>query len=125
MEIARMRPGLKFPFLLALAMGPVGCGDTGPGDEAVLESASRTLSPSDAGLADIYDRSCRSCHTVAATGAPLTGDAASWAIRMEKGMSTLVDNVINGFGGMPPLGMCMDCSAEEFEALIVFMASPG
>jgi cytochrome c5 len=33
--------------------------------------------------------------------------------------------VINGFGGMPPLGMCMDCSAEEFEALIVFMASPG
>ena len=44
---------------------------------------------------------------------------------MEKGMNTLVDNVVNGFGGMPPFGLCMDCSAEEFEALILFMAAEG
>jgi cytochrome c5 len=41
---------------------------------------------------------------------------------MAKGMDTLLDNTINGYKGMPPLGMCMDCGEEEFEALIRFMA---
>ena len=56
------------------------------------------------------------------TGAPLTGDTRAWAERMDKGMGVLVDNVVNGFGGMPPFGLCMDCDADQFEALIVFMA---
>jgi cytochrome c5 len=59
---------------------------------------------------------------VAATGAPLTGDKSAWAARLEKGMNTLVDNTVNGFGGMPPYGLCMDCDADQFEALIRFMA---
>ena len=62
---------------------------------------------------------------MAATGAPLTGDEKAWMLRYEKGMPLLVDNVINGFGGMPALGLCMDCSADEFEALIAFMAEPA
>jgi len=37
-------------------------------------------------------------------------------------MPAMIDSVINGAGGMPPLGMCMDCSEEQFEALIRFMA---
>jgi cytochrome c5 len=41
---------------------------------------------------------------------------------MAKGMDSLVDNVVNGFGGMPPFGLCMDCDALQFEALIQFMA---
>ncbi len=118
-----MRPTCTTALLLLLAIGVTGCGDTAPGNQAALETASRTLSPQDGSLADIYDRSCRSCHTIAATGAPLTGDGAAWATRLDKGMNTLVDNVIYGFGGMPPLGMCMDCSPEDFEALIVFMAA--
>ena len=44
-------------------------------------------------------------------------------MRMQKGMDVLVNNVISGIGGMPPYGLCMDCSADEFEALIEFMAS--
>jgi cytochrome c5 len=44
---------------------------------------------------------------------------------MSKGRETLVNNVVNGFGGMPPFGMCMDCDLEQFEALIDFMASPA
>ena len=97
------------------------CGeDQQPG--GIHESASRNLAPADAGIGAIYDRSCRSCHTIAATGAPLTGDTQAWQSRLDKGMDTLVDNVVNGFGGMPPLGLCMDCDAEQFEALILFMA---
>ena len=106
---------------LSLALVACGGGSSGSGS-AISESASRALAPSDAALAEIYNRSCRSCHTISATGAPLTGDVAAWSERMNKGMNTLVDNVVNGFGGMPPYGMCMDCDAEQFEALILFMA---
>ena len=100
------------------------CLGEGGGGTASLETASRLLQPADAAVAELYNRSCRSCHTVSATGAPLTGDSKTWAERYEKGMSTLVDNVINGYGGMPALGLCMDCSADQFEALIDFMANP-
>ena len=100
------------------------CGEPGVGVNTGMETASREFQPSDTALKSIYDRSCRSCHTIAATGAPLTGDTASWAPRMAKGMNTLVDNVVNGFGGMPPFGLCMDCDVEQFEALISFMAEP-
>ncbi|MEH6583143.1 MAG: c-type cytochrome [Halioglobus sp.] len=99
-----------------------GCAKEQSGAEATAQSDSQQLQPQDTTLASTYDRSCRSCHTIAATGAPLTGDSKAWAPRMDKGMDTLVDNVVNGFGGMPPFGMCMDCGVEEFEALIGFMA---
>lgn len=105
--------------ILIVALLMSACGDTGGSGN---EAASRNLKPADAELASIYNRSCRSCHTVAGTGSPLTGDAAAWAPRMEKGINTLLDNVINGYGGMPPFGLCMDCDADQFEALILFMA---
>lgn len=109
------------------SLGLAGCGEpaaTGSGGGApLLEVASRALVPANAEIAAIYNRSCRSCHTVAATGAPLTGDVAGWAPRMEKGMDALVTSVVEGFGGMPPFGLCMDCDVEEFEALISFMAA--
>ena len=111
---------VKFGCLAAILL-LVGCGESG-GNSAAAEVASRALQPSDPALAQIYNRSCRSCHTVAATGSPLTGDSSAWAPRLEKGMNTLLDNVINGFGGMPPFGLCMDCDADQFEALITFMA---
>ena len=106
---------------LAAALVLVACGEPGANNAAV-EVASRALQPSDPALARIYNRSCRNCHTVAATGSPLTGDSSAWEPRMAKGMSTLLDNVVNGFGGMPPFGLCMDCDADQFEALIRFMA---
>lgn len=102
-----------------------GCAGDSNDSTAGSETRSRELRPADTQLAAIYDRSCRSCHTIAATGSPLTGDTLAWSPRLEKGMPTLLDNVVNGFGGMPPFGMCMDCSAQEFEALITFMASPA
>ncbi len=111
---------LLFPLvLLTLAA----CGGDKPGQaSAAVEAASRNLQPADKELAEIYNRSCRSCHTIAATGAPLTGDTAAWAQRMEKGKDVLLENVVAGFGGMPPFGLCMDCDADEFDALIAFMA---
>lgn len=69
-----------------------------------------------------YNSSCTFCHAAGAAGAPRTGDSAAWASRMDKGMDILVANVVNGMNAMPPKGMCNNCSAEDIEALIVYMA---
>lgn len=108
--------------LLVMVLALSGCEDQSSPASREAQAASLKRVPQDSEIAAIYLRSCRSCHTVAATGAPLTGDKAAWAPRMEKGMSVMVDSVVNGSGGMPPFGLCMDCSAEQFEALIQFMA---
>ena len=118
MKMLRIACLALFPLLAA-------CGDPDSLAAPEMEVSSRQRVPADKELAAIYQRSCRSCHTVAATGSPLTGDAAAWAERMDKGMNVLLDNVINGYGGMPPFGLCMDCDAEQFEALIRFMAEPA
>lgn len=93
-----------------------------PSTTGFSAAQSASLLPKDSKIAETYTRSCKSCHINAGTSAPLTGDAGAWDERFDKGMPALLDNVINGYEGMPPLGLCMDCSADEFEALILFMA---
>jgi cytochrome c5 len=60
---------------------------------------------------------------LSSSGAPLTGDTAAWQPRMQQGMDTLLQHVVEGFGGMPPLGLCFECDEQQFEALIEFMAN--
>ena len=72
-----------------------------------------------------YQSSCFACHYSGAAGAPKTHDTAAWAPRMAKGIPTLVQSVKDGLNGMPPTGLCADCTDEEYQALIVFMASPA
>ena len=39
---------------------------------------------------------------------------------------TLVQHVTQGFKAMPPRGLCMDCSTEDYQAVIQLMVSkPG
>ncbi|MEO8488282.1 cytochrome [Pseudomonas sp. AMR01] len=39
---------------------------------------------------------------------------------------TLVQHVTQGFKAMPPRGLCMDCSTEDYQAIIQMMVSkPG
>ena len=54
--------------------------------------------------------------------APKKGDAAAWEPRLKQGMDTLVQHVTNGFNAMPPRGMCMDCTAEDYKATIEWMS---
>jgi cytochrome c5 len=110
-------------FLLITVIALTGCGKPSSESSATSEAQSGQLQPAQPEIAAIYARSCRNCHTIAASGAPLTGDQVAWAPRLDKGMDVLLDNVVNGFGGMPPFGLCMDCSAEQFEALIQFMSA--
>ncbi|GAB5452948.1 MAG: hypothetical protein Hals2KO_32760 [Halioglobus sp.] len=72
-----------------------------------------------------YQTSCFACHSTGAAGAPKTGDAETWKPRMEKGMDAMVESVKKGLNGMPPTGLCMDCTDDEYKALIEYMAAPA
>ena len=72
---------------------------------------------------DKYNKSCAMCHEQGVAGAPKTGDAAAWAPRVEKGMDVLLGSVKNGLNAMPPMGMCMDCTDDEFKGLITYMST--
>ena len=78
--------------------------------------------PADPKLAKLYAQTCKACHTTPGSGAPLAGDKTAWEPRVAQGMATLLEHTVRGYKGMPPLGSCMDCSEQEFEALIRFMA---
>jgi cytochrome c5 len=43
---------------------------------------------------------------------------------MAEGMDKMVESVANGMNAMPPRGLCMDCTTEQYEALIEYMAAP-
>lgn len=70
-----------------------------------------------------YNKSCVVCHEQGVAGAPATGAADQWAPRLEKGMETLMASVKNGLNAMPPMGMCFDCTDEEYMELITYMAT--
>jgi cytochrome c5 len=70
---------------------------------------------------DVYNTACAACHTSGAAGAPVTGDKAAWAPRINKGVATLVTNSIKGINAMPPMGMCMTCSEDEIKAAVEYM----
>ncbi len=70
---------------------------------------------------ELYELYCTACHAVAASGAPQSF-TSEWEDRLDKGITTLVNNAINGIGNMPPMGTCAECSAEDLEDIIRYMA---
>jgi cytochrome c5 len=111
-------PGKLIAPLLALALAA--CGQGAP---AITPAQSAALVPADARLAGLYEASCKTCHTIAGSGAPLSGDAAAWKPRLKQGTPTLVAHAVQGFKAMPAGGQCAACTAQDFEALIAFMAT--
>ena len=80
------------------------------------------LKPADTRLAGLYETSCKACHTIAESGAPMIHDAKAWAPRWKQGLPVLVDHSIQGFNAMPAGGQCATCTPADLEALIRFMA---
>lgn len=71
----------------------------------------------------VYNSFCAGCHVAGAAGAPKTGDVAAWSARLDARGSTeaLSASAWKGLGAMPPKGMCMDCTEEEFNGAVAFM----
>ncbi len=70
----------------------------------------------------VFNRACGMCHNGQIPQAPKKGDAAAWEPRLKQGMDVLVSHVTNGFNAMPPRGLCMDCTAEDYKAVIEWMS---
>lgn len=107
--------------LCTLLLGACGQSPDGGSGQAPLPS-SRQLMPAADAIKTLYIQSCYGCHSSGAGKAPRTGVAADWDSRWQQGMEVLLHNTKNGIRNMPAKGMCMNCSDEEFEALIRFMA---
>jgi cytochrome c5 len=70
-----------------------------------------------------WSRSCALCHITGEAGAPVVGDTAEWQRRLEQGEEAIINNVVEGFNSMPPLGYCMACEVSDFRAMVAYMAS--
>ncbi|QKE65078.1 cytochrome c5 family protein [Aquipseudomonas campi] len=70
----------------------------------------------------VYAKACAACHDGQLPIAPKRGDKAAWEPRLAKGMDALVASVTNGLNAMPPRGLCMDCTAEDYQAVIKVMS---
>ena len=69
-----------------------------------------------------WSRSCALCHITGEAGAPVVGDTAEWQRRLEQGEEAIINNVVEGFNSMPPLGYCMACEVSDFRAMVAYMA---
>lgn len=111
---------LRFsPLLLALLAA---CSQRAPEAKPLTPAQSAALRPADARIASLYEQSCKTCHTVADSKAPLAGDHTAWDPRWAQGEEQLLASVLQGKRAMPAGGQCFACSADDYRALIRFMA---
>lgn len=102
-----------------------------PVGEVVMQGDAATAAPAEAtgsasgsaerSPADIYNAYCTTCHSIGLAGAPKTGAAGDWEPRIAQGMDVVYQHAITGLRGMPPRGLCMDCSDEEIQATTDWM----
>ena len=69
-----------------------------------------------------WARSCALCHINGEAGAPVVGDAIEWRRRLAKGERAVLENILEGYNSMPPLGYCMACEVADFRAMTAYMA---
>ena len=101
---------LLFAVLLLAAHG---CGGGAP-DEAASSVSGET----------IYQRFCFSCHATGAANAPKVGDPAAWAPIIAQGHDVMLKRSIEGIPpGMPPRGLCVQCTDGDLSAAIDYMVA--
>ena len=70
----------------------------------------------------VFNRACTACHSGQLPMAPKKGDKVAWKQRLEQGNDVLVKHVTEGFNAMPARGLCMNCTAEDYKAVIDWMS---
>ncbi|MFD1327191.1 c-type cytochrome [Mycoplana ramosa] len=76
---------------------------------------------------EVYESSCAACHAPSniMVSSPKLRDRVQWERRLKAGFETVLQRAMDGFNAMPAKGACEDCSEEEIEAAIRYMASPA
>lgn len=67
----------------------------------------------------VVEQVCAACHTTKFMNAPQIGNKEEWAPRAKKGLDTLVQHDLHGFGNMPPNSGSV--SKAEARAAIKYM----
>jgi len=115
-------------------VGGVYAGDTGRAALVAAQEAAKKAAESQVaygGTLDgktIFGDLCQTCHTNAATGAPLLTDKANWAPRIAQGIDTLFKHAIEGFQGkdgklMPAKGGNPSLTDAQVKATVQWMVS--
>ena len=102
--------------LMIFAILAAGCSENpGAGDVSATEDARH---PGE----EVYGQFCFSCHAAGIADAPKFGDTESWRPRIAKGPALLLQSTVEGMTpGMPPMGLCLDCSEQELADAIDYM----
>jgi glucose/arabinose dehydrogenase/cytochrome c5 len=69
----------------------------------------------------VYRQVCASCHSAGLASIPQLADAAAWASRLSQGKEVLYRHSIDGFGAMPPKGLCEGCLEGEVRSAVDYM----
>lgn len=69
----------------------------------------------------VYQVVCASCHSAGLDQIPQLADAAVWAPRLAQGKKALYRHSIEGFGSMPPKGLCEGCLDGEIRSAVDYM----
>lgn len=69
----------------------------------------------------VFNEYCFACHQTGAVGAPKLGDQQAWAPYEKKGLPAMLEKTIHGYGRMPRMGTCFECSEVELAAAIEYM----
>jgi cytochrome c5 len=115
-------------------VGAVYAGDTGKAALLAAQEAAKKAAESQVaygGTTDgktIFGNLCQTCHTNAATGAPVITDKAAWAPRVAQGLPTLINHAINGFQGpdgkmMPAKGGNPSLTNDQVKSTVEWMVS--
>jgi cytochrome c5 len=115
-------------------VGAVYAGDTGRAAMAAAQEAAKKAAASQVaygGTTDgktIFGNLCTTCHTNAATGAPVMTDKAAWAPRVAEGLDTLVKHATDGYQGkdgklMPAKGGNPALTDAQVKATVEWMLS--
>jgi cytochrome c oxidase cbb3-type subunit 3 len=73
--------------------------------------------------ADVYNKSCASCHASGVAGAPKVGDTEAWKDRIAQGMDTLYNHAIEGFNSMPAKGGDASLTDDQVKSAVDYMVS--
>jgi cytochrome c5 len=114
-------------------VGGVYAGDTGRAALLAAQEAAKKAAESQVaygGTLDgktIFGNLCTTCHTNAATGAPVITDKGAWAPRIAQGVDTLIKHATEGFQGskglMPAKGGNPSLTNAQVKATVEWMIS--
>ena len=69
----------------------------------------------------LFTNNCLQCHAAPHISAPQLGNSDDWVNINAQGENVVLKHVVEGIGGMPPLGYCSACDEQDLRELIYLM----